>query len=130
MMSLKMAEEAVGSIVMSVDGQEYDCSKFTSKKTTGNKRILTMNRKLKAKFKAKGITVYDLTCSVVIPDGKDTVDWDGVEGIRISIESPTGGFRETYTDCEVQEYSDSYDVNGETMRDLTLFAMDYLKESF
>ena len=68
-----MAEEAVGSIVMSVDGQEYDCSKFTSKKTTGNKRILTMNRKLKAKFKAKGITVYDLTCSVVIPDGKDTV---------------------------------------------------------
>ena len=125
-----MAEEAVGSIVMSVDGQEYDCSKFTSKKTTGNKRILTMNRKLKAKFKAKGITVYDLTCSVVIPDGKDTVDWDGVEGIRISIESPTGGFRETYTDCEVQEYSDSYDVNGETMRDLTLFSMDYLKESF
>ena len=125
-----MAEEAVGSIVMSVDGQEYDCSKFTSKKTTGNKRILTMNRKLKAKFKAKGITVYDLTCSVVIPDGKDTVDWDGVEGIRISIESPTGGFRETYTDCEVQEYSDSYDVNGETMRDLTLYAMDYLKESF
>ena len=125
-----MAEEAVGSIVMSVDGQEYDCSKFTSKKTTGNKRILTMNRKLKAKFKAKGITVYDLTCSVVIPDGKDTVDWDGVEGIRISIESPTGGFRETYTDCEVQEYTDSYDVNGETMRDLTLFAMDYLKESF
>nr|WP_314371355.1 hypothetical protein [uncultured Acinetobacter sp.] len=125
-----MAEEAVGSIVMSVDGQEYDCSKFTSKKTTGKKRILTMNRKLKAKFKAKGITVYDLTCSVVIPDGKDTVDWDGVEGIRISIESPTGGFRETYTDCEVQEYSDSYDVNGETMRDLTLFAMDYLKESF
>ena len=125
-----MAEEAVGSIVMSVDGQEYDCSKFTSKKTTGNKRILTMNRKLKAKFKAKGITVYDLTCSVVIPDGKDTVDWDGVEGIRISIESPTGGFRETYTECEVQEYSDSYDVNGETMRDLTLFAMDYLKESF
>lgn len=125
-----MAEEAVGSIVMSVDGQEYDCSKFTSKKTTGKKRILTMNRKLKAKFKAKGITVYDLTCSVVIPDGKDTVDWDGVEGIRISIESPTGGFRETYTDCEVQEYSDSYDVNGETIRDLTLFAMDYLKETF
>ena len=125
-----MAEEAVGSIVMSVDGQEYDCSKFTSKKTPGNKPILTMNRKPKAKFKAKGITVYDLTCSVVIPDGKDTVDWDGVEGIRISIESPTGGFRETYTDCEVQEYSDSYDVNGETMRDLTLFAMDYLKESF
>ena len=125
-----MAEEAVGSIVMSVDGQEYDCSKFTSKKTTGNKRILTMNRKLKAKFKAKGITVYDLTCSLVIQEGKDTVDWDRVEGIRISIESPTGGFRETYTDCEVQEYSDSYDVNGETMRDLTLFAMDYLKESF
>ena len=124
-----MAEQAVGSIVMSVDGQDYDCAKFSAKKTTGNKRIATMNRKMKVKYKSKGVTLYDLTCSVVIPNGKDTVDWDNIEDARISIESPDGGFRETYTDCEVLDISDSYDVNGETMRDLTMFAMDYLKES-
>ncbi|ENX02651.1 hypothetical protein F900_01097 [Acinetobacter modestus] len=125
-----MAEQAVGSIVMSVDGQDYDCSKFSAKKTTGNKRIATMNRKMKVKYKSKGVTLYDLTCSVVIPNSKDTVDWDSIEDARISIESPDGGFRETYIDCEVQDIGDSYDVNGETMRDLTLFAMDYLKETF
>lgn len=124
-----MAEEAVGSIVMSVDGQDYDCSKFNVKKTTGKKRIVTMNRKMKAKYKAKGVTLYDLTCSVVIPNSKDTVDWENIEDARISIESPDGGFRETYIDCEVQESSDSYDVNGETVRDLVLFAMDCLTET-
>lgn len=124
-----MAEQAVGSIVMSVDGIDYDCSKFNSTKNTGNKRILTMNRALQAKYKSKGITVYDITCSVVIPDGKDAVDWDNLEDARISIESPQGGFRETYTDCNVITASDAYDVNGETMRELTMFAMGYLKET-
>ncbi|WP_043969806.1 MULTISPECIES: hypothetical protein [unclassified Acinetobacter] len=125
-----MAEEAVGSIVMSVDGLDYDCSKFNSTKANGKKRILTMNRTLKAKYKSGGIKVFDITCSVVIPDGKDSIDWDNIEDARISIESPNGGFRETYIDCNVTTASDSYDVNGETVRDLTLFAMDYLKESF
>lgn len=130
MRSLKMSEEAVGTIVMSVDGLEYDCAKFNSTKSNGKKRILTMNRRLKAKYKSDGVKVYDITCSVVIPDGKDSVDWDNLEDARISIESPSGGFRETYTDCNVVSASDSYDVNGETMRDLNMFAMDYLKESF
>lgn len=125
-----MADDAVTTIVMSVDGAEYDCTKFSSTKNTGAKRIPTMNRELKAKYKSKGIRLYDLTCTVVIPEGKDTVDWDNLEDARISIESPTGGFRETYTDCNVITASDSYDVNGDTLRDLTLFAMDYLKESF
>lgn len=125
-----MAEEAVSTIVMSVDGLEYDCAKFNSTKGNGKKRILTMNRKLKAKYKSGGIKIYDITCSVVIPDGKDSVDWDNLEDARISIESPSGGFRETYIDCSVITATDSYAVDGETLRDLTLFAMDFLKETF
>ncbi|WEI18206.1 hypothetical protein PY247_18350 [Acinetobacter proteolyticus] len=125
-----MAEEAVSTIVMSVDGLEYDCARFNPTKTKGIKRIPTMNRKLKAKYKSRGISLYDITCSVVIPDGKDTVSWLDVEDARISIESPTGGFRETYIDCNVQTVSEAYSVDGETLRDLTIFAMDYLNETF
>ncbi|ENW79776.1 hypothetical protein F909_02879 [Acinetobacter sp. ANC 3929] len=125
-----MAENAVGSIVMSVNGLDYDCTKFSSTKSTGNKRILTMNRRLKANYKSKGITVYDLTCTVVIPNSKDKVDWDSIEDARISIESPDGGFRKTFTDCNVVSSGDNYDVNGETLRDLSLFAMDCLTETF
>ncbi|QHH96688.1 hypothetical protein [Acinetobacter dispersus] len=125
-----MAEEAVSLIIMSVDGQDYDCIKFNVSKTNGRKRIPTMNRKLRAKYKSDGIKLYDITCSVVIPDSKDKVDWENIEDARISIESPSGGFRETYIDCSVTSSSDSYDVNGETMRDLTIFAMDCLTETF
>ena len=124
-----MAEYSVGTIVLSVDGQEYDCSKFGAKKSTGVKPLPTMKRLRKVKFVSKGIVSHELTASVVIPEGRDAVDWMTVEEARISVESPEGGFRETYIDCYVTEVSDAYDVNGETTRDLSLLCLDFLKES-
>lgn len=122
-----MASQDVGTIILSVDGQDYDCTKFTSKKTTGWKPKPTMNRTGKVRYVTKGVSSYELTASVVIPNGKDR-DWMAVEGARISIESESGDFRESYIDCYVQDVSDSYAVEGETTRDLTLFALDYIEE--
>lgn len=124
-----MAEEAVGTIVLSVDGQEYDCATFSATKNTGKKPIATMNRQQRVKFTSKGIKTFELSWSVVIPDGKDTIEWDELDDARISVESPTGNFRETYIDCNVITVSDAYDVNGESRRDLTGFCLDYMKES-
>ena len=124
-----MAEEAVGIIVLSVDGQEYDCASCNPKTDTGKKPIKTMNRTGKIKYRAGGVRTYTLDVSVVIPDGKDTVDWGSVEDTRISLESQTGNHRKTYIDCTVQTVSDAYSVEGETRRDLTMFAMDELDES-
>ena len=70
-----MAEKAVGSIVMSVDGQEYDCSTLSVNQAINRKPIATMNRKQRIKFVASGIRTYEISCSVVIPDGKDSIDW-------------------------------------------------------
>ena len=124
-----MAEEAVGSIVLSLDGQEYDCTSLNVNEAINRKPIPTMNRRRRIKFVASGIRTYELTCSVVIPDGKDSIDWAEVEDVRISVESPTGNFRETYTDCGVTSIGSAYDVNGETKRDLTLYACDKINES-
>lgn len=124
-----MSEDAVGAIVMSFNGLDYDVSRVTATITTGNRAIPTMNRKQRVKFKAKGITTYQLTASVVIPDRRDSVKWLEVDDARISIESPTGNYRETFIDCNVVSISQSYDVNGETMRDLELFCLDYLDET-
>ena len=124
-----MSEDAVGIIVMSVNGQDYDCNSCTPKTETGNKPIKTMNRTGRVKYKSKGITTYTLDVSVVIPDGKDTVKWAEIEDARISLESPTGNYRRTYIDCNVQTVSDAYSVDGETRRDLTMFALDELDES-
>mgnify|MGYP001557050682 CR=1 FL=1 len=39
-----MSEEAVGFIILGVNGDEYDCASFSTTKTTGNRPIATMNR--------------------------------------------------------------------------------------
>ena len=124
-----MSEEAVGFIILGVNGDEYDCVSFSTTKTTGNRPIATMNRTREVKYKSKGLRTYALTVAVVIPDGKDQINWLEVEDARLSIESETGNFRETYVDFNVQTISDSYDVAGETRRNLEGFAMSYIQES-
>ena len=124
-----MSEEAVGFIILGVNGDEYDCASFSTTKTTGNRPIATMNRTREVKYKSKGLRTYALTVAVVIPDGKDQINWLEVEDARISIESLSGKFRETFIDCTTQSMSDSYEVDGETRRSLTMFALDKLGES-
>lgn len=124
-----MSEDAVGSIVMSFNGLDYDVSRLGTNITTGSRPIATMNRQQRVKYKAKGITTYELTATVVIPDGKDTVQWLQVDDARISIESPTGNYRETFIDCNVTTVGATYDLNGETVRELNLYCLDYIDET-
>lgn len=124
-----MSEEVVGSIVMSYNGLEYDCAKFTASITTGTKPVATMNREQRIKYVATGVRTFELTVSVVIPDGKDSVKWLDIKDGRISVESPSGNFRETFIDCHTTSVSATYDLNGETLRDLTMFCLDYLDET-
>ncbi|KCX99163.1 hypothetical protein C6378_02355 [Acinetobacter pittii] len=124
-----MSEAAVGSIVMSFNGLDYDVSRLGTSITTGNRPIATMNRQQRVKYKARGITTYELTATVVIPDGKDTVQWLQVDDARISIESPSGNYRETFIDCNVTSVGATYDLNGETVRELQLFCLDYIDET-
>ncbi|EOV8808849.1 hypothetical protein [Acinetobacter baumannii] len=124
-----MSEDAVGSIVMSFNGLDYDVSRLGTSITTGNRPIATMNRQQRVKYKSKGITTYELTATVVIPDGKDTVQWLKVDDARISIESPSGNYRETFIDCNVTSVGATYDLNGETVRELQLFCLDYIDET-
>lgn len=124
-----MAEEAVGSIIFGVNGEEYDCASCEIQHGTGRKPVPTMNREQKIKYVASGIKTWTLSVAVVIPDGKDTIDWNNITDARVSIESPTGNHRKTYIDCSATEVSASYSVEGETRRNLSLFALDELEES-
>ncbi|ENX48762.1 MULTISPECIES: hypothetical protein [Acinetobacter] len=123
-----MAEKAVGTIVLSVNGDEYDCVSCSPKTETGKKPVKTMNRSRKVTHTTDGIETHALDVVVIIPDGKD-INWLEVEDARISIESLSGKFRETFIDCTTQSMSDSYEVDGETRRSLTMFALDKLGES-
>lgn len=88
-----------------------------------------MNRTGEVKYTAAGIKTYAVSVAVVVPDAKDTVDWLAIDDARLSIESETGNFRETYIDFNVQTISDTYDVNGETRRNLDGFALSYINET-
>ena len=124
-----MAEEVVGSIVLIVNGQEYDCASCEAQEQTGHRPVPTMNREQRTKYRTSGVRGFTLSAAVVIPDGKDTIDWDDIVDAQISIESPTGNYRTTYIDCSTTEVSESYSVEGETRRNLSMFALDKLKES-
>ena len=124
-----MAEEVVGSIIFGVNGEELDCASCEVQHNTGRKPVPTMNREQKIKYVTSGIKTWTLSVAVVIPDGKDTIDWNNITDARVSIESPTGNHRKTYIDCSAIEVSASYSVDGETRRNLSLFALDELEES-
>jgi len=124
-----MAEESVGYVILSVDGQEFDCASFNPTKNSGKRPVPTMNRTGEVKHTAKGIKTYAVSIAVVIPDGKDPIDWLSIENGRLSSESETGNFRETYIDVNIQTMGDTYDVNGEVRRNLEGFALSYINES-
>jgi hypothetical protein len=124
-----MAEEAVGFVILSFDGEEYDCVSVNPTKNTGRKPVPTMNRTGEVKYVSDGIRTYGLNVVVLIPDDKDSINWLNVKNARVSMESASGKHRETYIDFNVQSVSDSYDVGGETRRNLEGFALSYLEES-
>jgi len=124
-----MAEKAVGTIVLIVDGAEYDVISLDAQEMTGKKLIPTMNRQRRNKFVADGNRSFSLSFAVVIPEGKDLVDWTAIDGARIAVESPEGDHRVTYIDCFITEASSAYSVEGDTRRSLSGFALDKIDES-
>ena len=122
-------QEYVGAVVLEVDGEEIECSSFSVKENTGRQPVKTMNRKRRIAGYSTGVATYELTVAVPIPvDGKEK-DWSNVVDAKLVIYPVSGrGQRTAYTGCVVQDVSDQYESEGEAKRDLTLFAVDKVKE--
>jgi len=119
--------DVVGTIVLTVDGVEYDCVSASPKTVTGKKPVATMNRQGRTRKKTKTTSSITLSVEVVIPENGD-IDWGGIEDGRITIESLDGGHRTTYTSCEATDVSESYKLDGEAVRSIEMFAMDKIIE--
>lgn len=119
--------DVVGTIVLTVDGREFDCASVSPKFMTGKKPVATMNRKGKTQKKTKTTSSITLSLEVIIPENGD-IDWAGIEDGRITVESLDGGHRTTYTGCEATDVSESYKLDGEAMRSIEMFAMDKIVE--
>jgi hypothetical protein len=121
-------EEFVGAVSMEVDGREIEVSKVSVKTTTGRRPVKTMNRAKRIKGFSRGITTHDLTVSAVIPKNGSPVDWENIEGAKITIQSVEGGKRTSYLDCFTIEVGESYQVEGEAMIDLSMAAVRKVTE--
>ena len=123
-----MSTEVVGTIVLTVDGVEYDCASASPKTVTGKKPVPTMNREGRTRKKTKTTSSITLSVDVIIPETGD-IDWAGIEDGRVTIESLDGGHRTTYTGCEATDVSESYKLDGEAMRTIEMFALNKIIEN-
>ncbi|WP_103035231.1 phage tail protein [Castellaniella caeni] len=115
-------EEYKGSIVLDINGQEVDVVDLQVTERTGKKPVRTMNRALRVKGFTRGLTEYELRVTVAIPLSGD-IDWAGIEGAKIT-EFPVSddGNRTSYLDCVTTEVGETYNVEGEARRDISMFA--------
>lgn len=119
--------DVVGTIVLTVDGREFDCASVSPKFVTGKKPVATMNRQGRTRKKTKTTSSITLSLEVIIPESGD-IDWASIEDGRITVESLDGGHRTTYTGCESTDVSESYKLDGEAMRSIEMFALDKIGE--
>lgn len=119
--------DVVGTIVLTVDGREFDCASVSPKFVTGKKPVATMNRQGRTRKKTKTTSSITLSVEVIIPESGD-ISWANIEDGRITIESLDGGHRTTYTGCEATDVSESYKLDGEAVRSIEMFALDQISE--
>lgn len=121
-------EEYTGVVILEVDSQEIEIASFNVTEKTGRKAVKTMNRALRVKGFARGITTYELSVTAVIPLVGD-IDWAGIEGAKMTIYPPDpGGKRVSYLDCFSEEVGDKYTVDNEAVRDIKLTAVRKVEE--
>ena len=120
-------KEYVGSVVMEIDGKEYEVVDLSVDHQTGKKIVKTMNRKGRALGFHRGVETFELSATVAIPK-EDKMDWNGLEGGKITIEPLGGGQRESYTDCVVASAGTKYSVENEARIDLKILALGHTEE--
>jgi hypothetical protein len=121
-------QEFVGAASLEVDGKEIEVSKIGVKTVTGRRPVKTMNRDLRAKGFSRGIQTFDLSVTAVIPLTGTPVDWENIEGAKLTVQPVGGGQRYSYLDCFSVEVGEQYQDEGEAVIDIQLIALRKVKE--
>lgn len=121
-------EEVKGAIIAEVNGREFDVVDLSVTERTGTKAVKTMNRNRRVTKFARGIQEFEIRMTVVIPLAGD-INWAGVEGAKIT-EYPVmeNGKRISYLDCYTTEVGETYNVDNEARRDVSMFAARKIEE--
>lgn len=121
-------KEYVGSISLEVDGREVEIATVSPKTNTGRRPVKTMNRLRTIAGFSRGVTTHDLRVTAVIPIGGSDVDWDNIQGAKLTIDPGNGGKRTSYLDCFSTDVGEEYQAEGEARRDVSLVAVRKVTE--
>lgn len=119
-------KEYCGTIVMEVNGVEYEVVSVDTTVKTGNKAVKTMNPKKRALGTSCGVKEFSLRLECAIPLDSSEPDWENMKNATITIYPAcgTGGKREIYSGCTTEEVGGKYGVDKEAVREITMHALD------
>lgn len=124
-----MADKYVGCIVLELDGREVEVISVDPKVSTGRQAVMTMNSKGRALGTSRGSKKYDLSVVVAIPKEGDDIEWEDISDARITIYPQDATDKRTsYLGCGTVEVGESYKLEGNAVRNLTMVALDKIKE--
>lgn len=122
-----MAINYVGTIVLTVNGKEYDCVSFAPKGNSGHKPVSTMNSEGRVRGVAKVTKAGTFSLEVVIPEN-DAFDWQELQAARITVQSQDGQFRTTYSECYSENISEQFQDGNEAKRSIDGFYLRKIRE--
>src|SRR5450830_955053 len=118
-------KEYAGTIIMTVNGVEYECKSIKPNVKTGAKPVLTMNSQKRALGTSSGTKEYSLDIEVYIPLDGSEPDWDNMaDGTIVCYPSESGGKREIYVACTTEEVGSTYGVGETAARSIKMHALD------
>ncbi|MGC4076288.1 MAG: phage tail protein [Rubrivivax sp.] len=121
-------QEFVGAIVMEVDGREIEVVSVNPTVSTGRRLVRTMNRSGNAAGFSRGVTNYDLRVTAVVPRDGEPLDWENIEGAKITLAPIAGGKRVSYLDCFSTQVGRQYEVDNEARVDIQMNALRKVEE--
>jgi hypothetical protein len=119
-------KEYCGTIVMTVNGQEYEVASVKPTVTTGAKVVKTMNSKKRALGSSCGSKEIAIDIEAYIPLDGSEPDWDNMRNATIVCYPAcgTGGKREIYIGCTSEEVGSTYSLDNAAVRAIKMHALD------
>lgn len=121
-------QEFVGAVVMEIDGREIDIVSISPSTSTGRRLVKTMNKTGRPAGFSRGVEERSLSVSAVVPVDGDPVDWEGIEGAKITITPIGGGRRVSYLDCFSVTVGEQYSVDNEARIDIQMMGLRKVEE--
>jgi hypothetical protein len=118
-----MALEYDGEIVVLINSQEVDVVSFDDTVTTGRKMVKTMNKTGRARGSVNGAESIDMKITAPAP-ATGEFNWRTMRDAQI-VHHPVGNpaKRTTYEDCNVTSVGSRYQLEGEMVRDVSLYCL-------